>query len=102
MLVGTAIGALLPRGGGQQPAHFPKNIDAGQLTKAQALHLIVDHVHAHVIGQDVVIGVAGLDDGCIHIDQAMAALFVVAKAVRAQHEITRVDNRLLGASVASF
>ena len=98
LLFGTLVGFSFPLRGGQQAAHFTKNINAGQLAKSKALHLVMNGVHPHVVGQDVVVGVAGLDNGFVHVHQAMPPLFVVTKAVVAKHEIARIDDRLLGGS----
>ena len=94
LLIGALVGAALPVGRGQQAAHLAKDVDAGKLTKAKALHLFVDGVHAQIVGQYVVVGVAGLHDRLVHVDGTVPALFVVPKAVVAEHEKAGVRDGL--------
>ena len=95
LLIGALEGPFFPVGRGQQAAHFALNVDASELTEAQPLELRMHHVHRKVVGQNVVIGVAGLNDGAVHVDAAMAALLVIPKAMATKHEIPWVDDGLL-------
>lgn len=60
-----------------------------------------DAVDAHVVGQDVVIRIAGMDDGFVHVHDTVAAL-VVAEGMVAEGEVARIIDRLLRRALAHF
>ena len=89
-LLGVFEAVALPSLAGQYAAHFTAHVDARELAKTQRFHEIVDGVHAHFVGQRVVIGVARLDDAFVQIHRTHGRLAVAAKAVVAEHPIARV------------
>ena len=90
LLLWPFVITTLPFGRRQNTARFAKNVDAGQLTKAEWQHLRVHHVDAHVIGQKVIVGVTGLNDGAVHVHQAVPPFLVVPKTMVSEHEIARI------------
>ena len=90
LLFRTFVIVAFPILAGQHATHFTKDIDAGDLAKAQRLHEIVHGVHTHFIGQRVEVRVAGLDDGAVHVHRASALVLRTAKTVSAKHVKTGV------------
>ena len=70
LLRGTLVGVALPFLAGQHTTHFAGQVDAGDLTKAQRLHEVVNRIHAHLIGQCVEVHIAGMLNGAHQIDRA--------------------------------
>ena len=95
-------GGALPLAGRQQAATFMLQIDAGLLTKSERLHEIMYGIDAQVIGQHVIVGVARLDDGLVHIDRAVTAGLVIHKGMVAQFEVTKILDRHLRRALAQF
>ncbi|EWS63023.1 hypothetical protein Y695_03745 [Hydrogenophaga sp. T4] len=100
LLLGPLVAAALPVRAGQHAAHLALEVEAGDLAKAQRFHEIVHGVHAHFIGQRVVVGVARLDDAAVHVDRAQATIAVAAEAVVAEHPVARVVDHGGGAAGA--
>ena len=59
-------------------------------------------IDAQIIGQYVVVGIAGLNNGLVHVNATMSAFFVIAEAIVAEHEVARVENRKLRRTLAQF
>src|SRR2546422_11249624 len=51
-------------------------------------------VDAEVVGEHVVVGVAGHDDRLVHVHHAVAAGGGVAESIVAEYEVARVEDRL--------
>ena len=100
LLLRLAVGGALPFSGGQDASRLAQNVNAGELAKTEGLHLIVDQIHAHVAGQQVVIGVTRLHHRFIHVHHAVTTLFVVAKTVVAKLEKPGVRNLLRRVALA--
>ena len=102
LLLGLLVGALLPCRRRQQPAHLTLDVNAGELTKTERRHLVMDGVHAEVVGQHVVVGVTRLHDGLVHVHQPMPAFLVVTEAVATEHEKAGVADVLLWRAFAGL
>ena len=89
------VGGALPLGRRQRALELALQVDAGQAAEAERRHEVVHRVDAEVVGEHVVVGVARLDDRLVHVDRAVAAFLVVAKAVVAEVEVAGVEDRLL-------
>ncbi len=53
-----------------------------------------DIVDAEVVGEHVIVSVAGHDDRLVHVHHAVAARGGVAEPVGAEYEVARVEDRL--------
>ena len=94
--------ALFPFRRRQHAFRFAFDIDAGLVPQTDAAHEPGDAVDAHVVGQHVIVGVAGLHDRLVHIDNAVPPLLVVTEGVPAKDEEAGVGNRLGGSALAGF
>ena len=74
----------LPVGGGQHAGDLAFQVDLGPHPEAEGRELLVDQVHAHLVGQRVVVDVAALDDGAGHVHRAQAMVAVAAEGVVAE------------------
>ena len=52
---------------GQHTTHFAIDVDAGDLAETQRHHEVIDGVDAQLIGQRVVIHIAGFNDALVHV-----------------------------------
>ena len=77
-------------------------VDTGDLAEAERFHEIMDGIHAEIIGQHVVIGIARFDNGFIHIHDAVATLLVVAELVVAEPEVAGIANGVAGPALAQL
>ena len=59
-------------------------------------------IDAQVIGQHVIVGIARLDDGLVHVDRAVTAGLVIHKGMVAQFEVTKILDRHLRRALAQF
>ena len=71
LLLRTLVGIAFPFGAGQHAAGFAHQINAGLLPKTHGREVFVDGVHAHVIGQHVVVHVGGFDDGAAQVGRSV-------------------------------
>ena len=92
LLLRPAVIRSLPAGRRQDAALLVLEVDAGNLAEAEGLHEVMHGVDAEVVGQMIVIGVARLHDGLVHVDRAVAAFLVVAKTVIAEVEVAGVAD----------
>src|SRR5262249_27735450 len=76
--------------------HFAGHVDAGATAESQHPHEARYSVYAQVVGEHVVVGIAGNDDRPVHVDYAVAADLVVAENVAAEVEKPRIADHLLG------
>ena len=70
-------------------------IDTRLLTEAERFHEVMHGVDPHVIGQHVVIGIAGMHDGFIHIDHAVTTGLIVFKGMVTESEIAGISDGLI-------
>ena len=82
-LLGFLVITALPVSAGQDATHFPGQINAGDLAKAQWLHEVVDRIDAHLVGERVVVHVAGQHDGAHHVHSPQTAVAMAAESVPA-------------------
>ena len=61
------VGVALPLHAGQHAGGFALQVNAGGPPKAHGREVVVDQVHAHVVGQHVVVHVGRFDDGAAQI-----------------------------------
>ena len=100
LLLGPLVGGALPVGRRQHAARFARDVDAGDLAKTQRLHEVVDGVDTHVVGQLVVVHVAGLDDAAVQIDRAQRV--ARAEGVAGKRPRAAVHDGGAGAALAGF
>ena len=101
LLLGPFVGVAFPFGAGQDAAHFAAQVDAGGLAKTQRFHEVVDQVHAHFVGQRVVVNVARHLDRTPHVQHAQVA-FGAAKTVARKVEETGVVDHHVGTPFAGL
>jgi len=94
--------AAFPGRGGQHPFGLALNIHPGALSETELANELGNGVNTHVVGQHVVIGVAGLNNGLVEIHPAMATLFVVTELVTAEIKKARVHNGLGRSALTQF
>src|SRR5207344_1017749 len=82
----------LPFGRRQDARELPREVDAALRAEAEGAEKARNDLDAHVVGQVVVVRVAGIDDRLVHVDRAVPALLVVAEAPAAEIEVARVEN----------
>ena len=87
---------------GQDAAHFPVDVDAGMLPKAQGLHEVMHGVYPQLIGERIEVDVARLHDGTPHVHDAALLVLGAAKTVTAKHVETRVIDQGLWRARAGF
>src|SRR5581483_5838326 len=103
LLLGRLLEALhLPLGRRQHAGEFAGEIDAALRAEAERSEEARDCVDAHVIREVVVVGVAGLDDRLVHVDDAMAALLVIAETPAAEVEIPGIEDAVRGPALAGL
>src|SRR5205085_6656630 len=86
----------------QHAGEFAGEVDAAPRAEAERPEEARDRVDAHVVREVVVVRVAGLDDRLVQIDDAVAALLVVAEAPAAEIEEAGVENAARGPTLASL
>ena len=67
LLLRLFVVVALPLLVGQHTAHFAIDVDAGDLAEAQRHHEVIDGFYAQLIGQGVVIHIAGFNDALVHV-----------------------------------
>ena len=67
LLLRLFVVVALPLLVGQHTAHFSIDVDAGDLAEAQRHHEVIDGFYAQLIGQGVVIHIAGFNDALVHV-----------------------------------
>ena len=92
----------LPVLAGQEAAQLALQVNAGDLPEAQGLHEVVNGVHPHLVGQRVVVHIAGLDDAGVHVHRPQAMVAVAAKGVAAKHPGARVIDHGGGRAFAGL
>ena len=92
----------LPGARWQDSLHLSFEINSGQLTKAPGLHEIVDGIHAHVVGDHVVIGIRGHDNRAMQIDGTISPGVGVTKFVAAKLKVPRIVDRGAGRALATL
>ena len=102
LLVSALVGFFLPVLAGQHAAHLAKNIDAGNLPKSQRLHEVVHRIDTQLVGQRVVVHIARLDDGLVHIDRAQTLVAVAAEGVAAKGVVGVVLDHRTGGALAGL
>ena len=83
MLFRALVGFAFPLRAGQHATHLARQVNAGDLTKPQRFHEVVDGVHPHLVGQRVIVDIAGHDNGAHHVHRAQPLIAVAAKGVAA-------------------
>src|SRR5258708_15397249 len=79
----------------RQHAHeLALDIDSGAASEAELTDEARDIVDAEVVGEHVVVGIAGHDDRLVHVHHAVAARGGVAEPIVAEYEIARIEDRL--------
>ena len=86
---------------GQHAAHLAVDVYAGDLAEAQRLHEVVHGVHAQVVGQRVVVHIAGLDDAQVHVHRAQSVA-MAAELVAAVTPHAGVVGHLAGLALAQL
>ena len=102
LLLRFAKALFLPFLRRQHALRLALDVDAGAAAEAQLAHEAGDGVDAHVAGKHIVVGIAGLHDGLVHVDHAVPALLVVAEGMAAESEKTRIRDGLLRRTLAQF
>ena len=102
LLVDALVSFFLPVLAGQDAAHFAKNIDAGDLPEAHGFHEVVHGIDAQLIGQGVVVHIARLDDGLVHIDRTQAVVAVTSEGVAAKGVVRVVLDHRAGRALAGL
>ena len=100
LLFRRAKAPALPCLRGQDAGRFAGKVDTRAAAETEELHESGDVIDAQIIGQHVVVGVAGNDDRFIHIDATMAADLIVAEDMVAEVIEPGVVDCLLGPALA--
>ena len=77
-------------------------INAGQLSKTERFHEIMNGINAQIIGKHVIVGVTRLHNRFVHIDTAVTAFLVITEAIVTEHEVTRIEDAELRCALAQF
>ena len=102
LLLGLFIGFPFPFLAGQHAAHLAVDVNARNLPKTQGLHEVMHGIHPQLIGQRVVVHVARLDNGFVHVHRPEAMVAVAAKSMVAKGVVGIVLNDRCARSLAGL
>ncbi len=84
-----AVQVALPGLVRQHATDFSVDVDAGDLSKTQGFHEVMHGLDTHVVGQRVIVDVAGFDNALVHVNRAQPGS-VASELMATEHPGTGV------------